>query len=417
MKVLVAHPGKQHVYRLINALQKADYFDCFVTTAYYKPGTITSRIISFLPSKIKNKALHRREKLIDDDSVIVECEFLGLMCTFFAKIPGCRWFYNILNNYMNDRFGRKVAKIAIERNVDAVISFDNNSMVLFETLKKKKPDIIRILDTSIASREYLKSIYEKDINEFNDNGLYKEQKVIWNKKYMSRITREINASQYYLAGSSFVKDSLIFSGANPDKISVVHYGVDTKQFSSNNSPNDSECLNLIYVGGISYRKGLHHLLSVMVQLADYPITLSLAGDYNKKMILYKKYCCYSNINFLGFLSHDELAVRYKQSDAFVLSSLGEGMAMVGLEAMSSGLPVICSKNTGLTDVVVDGENGYVFEAGNDDQLKKLLIELINRKSDLFRMGRKARSTAQKYTWDFYSDNLIKTIKKWENNNP
>ena len=93
------------------------------------------------------------------------------------------------------------------------------------------------------------------------------------------------------------------------------------------------------------------------------------------------------------------------------------MAMVGLEAMSSGLPVICSKNTGLTDVVVDGENGYVFEAGNDDQLKKLLIELINRKSDLFRMGRKARSTAQKYTWDFYSDNLIKTIKKWENNTP
>ena len=91
-----------------------------------------------------------------------------------------------------------------------------------------------------------------------------------------------------------------------------------------------EGLRLIYVGGITHRKGLHHLLKVISELEKDNISLSIAGDVNAEMKIYQKYKNSSNIKFLGFLTHDKLKEEYKRADVFVLSSLGEGMAMVGL---------------------------------------------------------------------------------------
>ena len=76
-----------------------------------------------------------------------------------------------------------------------------------------------------------------------------------------------------------------------------------------------EGLRLIYVGGITHRKGLHHLLKVISELEKDNISLSIAGDVNAEMKIYQKYKNSSNIKFLGFLTHDKLKEEYiKQAE-------------------------------------------------------------------------------------------------------
>lgn len=409
MKILVAHPGKQHVFRLAESLYKADMLEGLITTVYNKPGSITYNIMPLIPQKLRNKAMGRKREGIPDDKIILKHEFLGLVCTTLPKIPYFKKYYMQFNDYLNDCFGKTVAKYAIKHNVDAVISFDNNSMAVFEYLQKNAPQIKRILDVSIASRIYLKEVYEKDLKECNEQGLYDEQKVLWNTKYMQRIERELKASEYFLAGSSFVKQSLVYSGVDEESIRVVNYGVDIKTFEQK-LYKSHEGLRLIYVGGITHRKGLHHLLKVISELEKDNISLSIAGDVNAEMKIYQKYKKSSNIKFLGFLTHDKLKEEYKRADVFVLSSLGEGMAMVGLEAMSSGLPVVCSTNTGLGDVVRDGVNGFLFETGNDEALKNILLYLLEHSANIETMGRNARETAMNYTWGNYGNKVVAELR-------
>ncbi len=411
MKVLIAHPGKQHAFKLAEALYNEGELYAFVTTVYNKPHTLTNFMLNLLPKKNREKAVRRRNDVLPNDVVVVMHELLGLVVTLATKFSILRNLYPFLNNYLNDCFGKSVARYAIKHKVDAVISFDNNSTALFEYLKKNAPNIVRILDVSIASRFYLKDIYEKDYSLNNEKSLFEEQKILWDSNYLERIKQEFALSQFFLAGSSFVKESLIYSGVEEEKINVVHYGVNTNAFFPCTEKREDDFLNLIYVGGISYRKGLHHLLSVVSTLEDNKIKLVVVGDYNKESDIYIKYSCFSNITFRGFLTHDKLAYEYQKADAFVLASLGEGMAMVGLEAMSSGLPVICSTNTGLLDVV-NNENGFTFQAGNDNELREVLLYVKDNKQDLQKMGLAARNMAQNYTWDSYSKNVIETIHSW-----
>ena len=63
-----------------------------------------------------------------------------------------------MQNFNFDIFGKKVALEAVKRKADVVIMYDTNSLECFNKLKNT--NIIRIMDTSIANREYTKHIYE-----------------------------------------------------------------------------------------------------------------------------------------------------------------------------------------------------------------------------------------------------------------
>lgn len=388
--------------------------ECFITSIYSKPGSITNMITGLLSNNLRNKAVRRKNEELPDDMVVLKCEFLALMCSVTQKLlqrfPFMNTVYSRMNNMLNDHFGKAVAKYAISHNVDAVISFDNNSAILFEYLRKNAPNIKRILDVSIASRIYLKKIYEKDYDQFGDHGLIDEQAMLWNDKYMMRIQKELAVSEYFLAGSQFVKKSLINSGVDNSQVYVVNYGVSLSDFGPHNNQEKHESLRLIFVGSVRFRKGIHHLLKVVSELENTGVCLSVVGDYSPNSDLYNRYKSFNNIRFLGFLTHDKLAVEYKKADVFVLPSLGEGMAMVGLEAMSCGLPIICSSNTGLDEVVSDGVTGFIFNAGDDDSLRRIIIHCANNKDELTEMGRKASNIAKCYSWDNYGRNIAEVVK-------
>jgi glycosyltransferase involved in cell wall biosynthesis len=95
---------------------------------------------------------------------------------------------------------------------------------------------------------------------------------------------------------------------------------------------------------------------------------------------------------VGYLTGRELGSAFASADAFIFPSRTETLGLVLLEAMASGCPVVASRSGGITDIVTDGVNGYLFDPGSDDSgaifsTQRLLEQRKNEKSSAKRPPR------------------------------
>ena len=193
MKVLVAHPAQQHSYRLATALKKVGMLDKYATTVYYKPGSLTALVAKLLKGKFKTKAEERHCEALSNDEVIQFCEGEGLIKLVALNTPYFKGKYNQIKYHTADRFARKVARYAIRHKVDAVVTYDDSSPILFEILKDKAPNILRIMDMSSANLLYLREIYEDDTKKapaFAER-MKRERAICWDPEILNRAKREI----------------------------------------------------------------------------------------------------------------------------------------------------------------------------------------------------------------------------------
>lgn len=411
MKILVVHPGKQHSYRTATALKRGGFLYKYITTVYYRDHSFTGTLAKLAGGNLRKKIANHRIQELDENEVVVFNEFLGTALLGLAHYPKFRTQYVKLNQKLNDSFGKKVAKYALRHNVDAVISYDYNSLELFRQLKKSAPNIKRILDVSIATRPYMKQTFQKDYDMTGEDALLTKYPEIWDKNSLDRVMEEIHLSEYFFAASKVVEDSIVYCGVDRSQIYRIQYGVDCNKFDFVPKEKVHAPIKLIFVGAVNYRKGIHHLLKVVGQFRPEEVELFLAGEYDATDKLYLNSQDKENIHFLGFVTRDKLATLYQECDVFVFPTLGEGFGMVNLEAMSCGLPLIISNKAGGNDLIDEGKNGFQFEAGNDDELKDKIQWFIDHPNEIREMSFNARSTAEKYTWDEYYTKVCKAVKE------
>ncbi|MDR2408803.1 MAG: glycosyltransferase family 4 protein [Bacteroidales bacterium] len=408
-KIIVGHSGKQHSFQTANALNKYGNLYKYITTVYNKPYSFTRLLTSVLIEKNKIKILSRKNLNLGDYQVKQFCELRGLVLLFALRVP---FFFKLFPNYfqyVHNSFGRKVAKYAIKENVDAVIMYDTDALCCFKILQAKAPHIKRILDVSIASRLFSKSIYEQDALLYNDSYILKERSYSLNKRILCDIEKEISLTDYFLVGSQFVQRSLEYNNIDSKKINIIPYGIDITKFTYKVKKKCETPLKLIFTGNDMYRKGIHHLLNVVSQFDKTQVVLTIVGVFSNKEYYYQQYAKRDNIHFTGFVTHDTLSELYHQADVFVLPSLAEGFAQVSIEAMSCGLPVICTENSGCNDAIVDYENGFVIKASDREALKNRIEWCIQNKDKLVQMGKNARKIATSYTWEHYYDKIASVI--------
>lgn len=411
MKVIVAHPGKQHSMHTAIAFEKRGGLLSYITTVYDKPGSWTHCLTGFLSGKDQKKAQSRKNQDLPDDKIKLFCEIEGLGLLLIMRVPGLKKLWGSINDIVVKRFGRKVAKYAIKCEADVLIMYDSTCNEAFRYIKKYAPNIKCILDCSISNRVYNKKIYEEDMEKTGDRVIRSEQAYLWKKNGVQPFYEEVYLSDYFLVASSFVSNSLEYVGAHKNQIKMVPYGVDVSMFSPKVTQNTAKPLQLLYVGGVMRRKGLHHLLKIVSKYSINDVRLYIAGGFDANYDLYKEYSKYENIEFLGFVTRDKLADLFKQAHWFVLPSLCEGLALVGLEAMASGLPIICSTNTGVNDLVKNYDNGIVFDAMDDYALEECIKWALDNMDKVDQMGKLARECALNYTWDNYYSNLYHAIEK------
>jgi glycosyltransferase involved in cell wall biosynthesis len=261
---------------------------------------------------------------------------------------------------------------------------------------------------STCTRVYARSIYEKDMELTGSDQFKRVQGYLWKPNTILYLQRELELADYYIVASEFAKRSLLECGIDDKRIFKVPYGVDQDNFKYTPQVFDErkeKPLEMIFVGQVDYRKGIIHLLNALKDFEEKTINLKLVGEIDKKSEIYQIAQHMKNVSFTGFVTKDKLSDLYNASDVFIFPTLCEGFGLVVLEAMSCGVPVICSANAGGNDVIIEGENGFEIPASNVEVIKEKIQWCLDNREKLFSMRENAMNTAAFYTWERYYDGI------------
>lgn len=125
----------------------------------------------------------------------------------------------------------------------------------------------------------------------------------------------------------------------------------------------------LYLGRVSRVKNLEILIKVFNDLPNYRLTL--VGDGEEKE--YLQSIANQNISFKPPIENIKLQNEFLNHDIFILPSISEPWGLVVEEALYFGLPVMISKNCGSVELVKNAVNGYVFEPGDSEEIKSLIL--------------------------------------------
>lgn len=196
-----------------------------------------------------------------------------------------------------------------------------------------------------------------------------------------------------LAVSNFLAGEAVAAGLDRQKLEVHYQGIDTDYFTPDDAVDraqtDEEPV-LLFVGGLSERKGVRDLLraSSSVQL-QVPHRLVIAGDGELGEHIRQTTASDPRVELVG--SQDRAAVRKLLRDAKALAvpsrthnGWREAAGLVALEAAACGTPVIANNCGGLSEMIVDGTTGVLVEEGNTEALADAIKQMLGLPPDEYR---------------------------------
>ena len=149
---------------------------------------------------------------------------------------------------------------------------------------------------------------------------------------------------------------------------------------------------LLFLGLLGKNKGIYDLLEcIRDHKVEFQGKLKLYiggnGEIEHVKQLIKEYGIADIVIFEGWVSGDKKIELLNKSDAYILPSYKEGLPISILEAMSYGMPIISTPVGGIPEIVSNGENGYLVEPGNKEDIYKAIMSLLNDADLRNRMGR------------------------------
>ncbi|HUK41578.1 MAG TPA: glycosyltransferase [Candidatus Acidoferrales bacterium] len=174
--------------------------------------------------------------------------------------------------------------------------------------------------------------------------------------------------------------------------------------------------DIVYVGVLIPRKGIHHLINAFVQVAhDFPhARLVIVGDEANRFYAAelkeqaKAWGLNGRIQFVPEMSQAEFAISLRTACVFVLPSISEGLGRVVLEAMATGTPVIGSDVGGIPDMIQDGQTGFLVSPADEQALAQKLRWVLEHPEESQAMGRRARCFAEGF---FSTDRYVDSYRQ------
>jgi starch synthase len=209
---------------------------------------------------------------------------------------------------------------------------------------------------------------------------------------VTRRVKEYEMAEAILCPSSFVRDSFESEGIPRDRLFVVPYGASFHQVAPP-SRQDTATFRVLYVGQISVRKGLRYLFEAFDRLRHPNKELLIVGPHTNQTGI-EGITPPDRTRFLGVLKGDELAQVYRTANVFVLPTVEEGLAHVLGEALSFGLPIITTVNSGGEDLFQNGREGFLVPIRSPEAIAEKLQLLADDTTERERMSVAAQSRAK-----------------------
>lgn len=177
------------------------------------------------------------------------------------------------------------------------------------------------------------------------------------------------------------------------KLHIVRCGIDPALYG--NAARTGPARRILFVGRLVPAKGVSVLLDAFGRIdRDFPdAVLTIVGDGAGRASLEamaRDRGWTGRVVFAGALNQAQVAARMAEADLFVLPSFAEGLPVVLMEAMASGLPVIATRIAGIPELVEDGVTGRLVGAGDADGLAKAIADHLSDPRPARDMIRQAR---------------------------
>ena len=227
-----------------------------------------------------------------------------------------------------------------------------------------------------------------------------------------RKSKELELADLVIGPGSFVMDSLPDWAQNKQRL-VAPFG--SPQVSKDNferiyrNKMRTKKLRVLFVGAMGQRKGLGDLFDAMKLLNGRDTELVVLGSPLAKMSFYKEQ--FSDFVYEPVRPHDKVLELMRTCDVLCLPSIVEGRALVMQEAMSQGLPIIITKNTGGEDLVEEGETGFLVPVGSPEAIAEKLVWFLENRQEISGMSRNSYKKSQTYTWEKYGETIINHLTR------
>jgi len=202
-------------------------------------------------------------------------------------------------------------------------------------------------------------------------------------------------------------------GIEEDKIRLVSLRVDLKQFnpdlwvSETYKNGDKVGITLGYIGRLVEGKGLEDLFEAIkilknqnLEFETWNLVIYGSGPLESKFKkLANKLKIDDKIEWRGFIPYSQVPAALAQIDIFVYPSWHEGFGRSIMEALAMEKAVVATQVGGITDLINDGENGFLVEPRSPEMLVKTIKELIESKELREKFGKAGREYVSKnYEW-------------------
>ena len=245
--------------------------------------------------------------------------------------------------------------------------------------------------------------------------------------YLRQMKQGFKNCKKIIAATQFIKEDLIKIGADKDKITVIHNGIDHKLFFPMIEFNTSDIVDIspfaikrpyfIYGSSLTNQDKKHIELIKAFELfkknTGYPHRLVLAGtnaDYAETIHKYAYESEYSSdIVLTGFFAYDNIAKLYAGAEACVFPPVNEGVGLPLLEAMACGVPVLSSDKGALKEA--GGTSALYFDSDNIEEMASCMQKIIEDKDLREKMVFDGLAWAAEFNWETTVQKTIKFIKE------
>ena len=404
-RVIVARYNPQHSLRLAVALQKADLLTSYYTGLYLSWQHPPFSYLRWLPKPTRSSIDSRffaRTLRQDPELDPRRVQVLGLYANItMALLLRCGVKRPWELPYYRRRFVRfehEVTNVACQ-NADIIVLYDTHAY--HALVRSKQAPLIRVLDMATIhwrTRDSLLRAEAKRWPAYKDRIFLPSQ----DPDRFAQLIAEPCLADYVLVGSEWAKATCVDNGCDPDRVYVIHYGVDTQLFHPPaERPADIHPFRILYVGSSTPVKGFHYLVSLLENIRDLAVEVWCCGMEKGNTELFREIVANDRIKALGFQPQTEVARLMRQTDMLCHPSVLDSFSFACLEAMASGLPILTTPRSGIAELVCHKKNGFVVPYGDVGAMERI-VRMLHAEPELRReIGESARETAEKHTWQAY----------------
>jgi hypothetical protein len=360
LRVIVSHPTKQIIsFNRALAVERMGADVTFLTGLYYKPDQFPYSMIRWLPASKRNSLRELLNKRRIDG--LPESSVVSLLGPVLESLHRATPLLSLsLWWKIWDRLASLWLRLRItgDSNSCTILHcFQNSCLHTLRTGRSK--GLIRVVEVTLPPL-----LIDKE--QLDQWGITSSD-----SPDVGRIREEIAEADFVLVQSEFGADTIAALGVPRARILHIDLGLDTDFFVPRLTDRRPGPVRVLFVGTISRRKGVHHLLQAWKELSLDNAELLLAGGaHGTAPDLQALADDVPHCRMLGHVGGKALLDLYQQADFLVHPSLAEGGCAAIHEALGCGLPCVVSSNS--TSAVRPGCEGIVVPPGDVRALKEAI---------------------------------------------